>query len=315
MTHDAQAVERAAYEASGFVIRHMLDRAGITARRVVASGGGTHVTAWMQGVADATGLPVDTVAVAEGSALGAAYIARWTAGLESSLDGAQRWARVGRGWSPMRGGRRRPRSAMRGFLALQPRQLTIPTPPAARLGVAAVLCHAGARRWQPVTRPKSHEPALNERRVAVRATTGCFPSRPSSMPSRRGCTRPRTPGWHRSTPCGLRTARPTSSSVWCAPSSSATPRGATPRHAGGRGGCHLGGDRRQHRLDPARLRAPAGGRSTSLGSPGLGTGLVSGRRPRKAPPPRRPDRRTSLRVRRYGTFGACGLSPRRPDNT
>ncbi|HEY5026510.1 MAG TPA: FGGY-family carbohydrate kinase [Acidimicrobiales bacterium] len=100
LTHDAGAVERAAYEASGFVIRHMLDRAGITARRIVASGGGTHVVPWMQGVADACGLPVDTVGVAEGSALGAAYIARWTAGLESSLDGAQRWARVGRRVEP-----------------------------------------------------------------------------------------------------------------------------------------------------------------------------------------------------------------------
>ena len=100
MTHDAEAVERAAFEASGFVIRHMLDRAGIKARRIVASGGGTHVVPWMQGVADASGLPVDTVGVAEGSALGAAYIARWTAGLESSLDGAQRWARVGRRIEP-----------------------------------------------------------------------------------------------------------------------------------------------------------------------------------------------------------------------
>jgi xylulokinase len=100
MTHGPEAVERAAFEASGFVIRHMLDRAGITARRIVASGGGTHVVPWMQGVADASGLPVDTVGVAEGSALGAAYIARWTAGLESSLDGAQRWARVGRRIEP-----------------------------------------------------------------------------------------------------------------------------------------------------------------------------------------------------------------------
>ena len=57
MTHDAAAVERAAYEASGFVIRHMLDRAGITARRIVASGGGTHVVPWMQGVADAAACP------------------------------------------------------------------------------------------------------------------------------------------------------------------------------------------------------------------------------------------------------------------
>jgi xylulokinase len=100
MTHDAEAVERAAFEASGFVVRHMLDRAGVSARRIVASGGGTHVLPWMQGVADASGLPVETVGVAEGSALGAAYIARWTAGLESSLDGAQRWARVGRRIEP-----------------------------------------------------------------------------------------------------------------------------------------------------------------------------------------------------------------------
>ena len=100
LTHDAGSVERAAYEASGFVIRHMLDRAGVVARRIVASGGGTHVLPWMQGVADANGLPVDTVGVPEGSALGAAYIARWTAGLESSLDGAQQWARVGRRIEP-----------------------------------------------------------------------------------------------------------------------------------------------------------------------------------------------------------------------
>jgi xylulokinase len=100
LTHDAEAVQRAAYEASGFVIRHMLERAGISARRIVASGGGTHVVSWMQGVADASGLPVDTVGVAEGSALGAAYIARWTAGLESSLDAAQQWARPGRRVEP-----------------------------------------------------------------------------------------------------------------------------------------------------------------------------------------------------------------------
>jgi len=95
MTHDAASIERAAYEASGFVVRHMLDRAGIAGRRIVASGGGTRVTPWMQAMADATGLPVDIVAVHEGAALGAAYIARMAAGLESSLDGARRWATVG----------------------------------------------------------------------------------------------------------------------------------------------------------------------------------------------------------------------------
>ena len=74
----------------------MLDRAGVKATRIVASGGGSRVTAWMAAVADATNLPVDAVAVPEGAALGAAYFARLAAGLESSLlDGA---ALAGPGW-------------------------------------------------------------------------------------------------------------------------------------------------------------------------------------------------------------------------
>ncbi len=95
ITHDATALERAAFEATGFVVRHMLDLGQIKARRIVASGGGTRVGAWMQALADAAGLPVDVVAVHEGSALGAAYMARLAAGLEQSFDGARRWARVG----------------------------------------------------------------------------------------------------------------------------------------------------------------------------------------------------------------------------
>ena len=100
ITHDAAAVRRAAYEASGFVVRAMLERAGITARRVVASGGGTRRLGAMEAVADATGLPVDVVGVPEGAALGAAYLARMAAGLETDLDGAQRWASVGRRVEP-----------------------------------------------------------------------------------------------------------------------------------------------------------------------------------------------------------------------
>jgi xylulokinase len=95
-----EALERAAYEASGFVVRRMLDRAGVKATRIVASGGGSRVTAWMAAVADATGLPVDAVAVPEGAALGAAYIARMAAGLETSLDDSARWSAVGRTIDP-----------------------------------------------------------------------------------------------------------------------------------------------------------------------------------------------------------------------
>ncbi len=96
----AEALERAAYEASGFVVRRMLDRSGVKATRIIASGGGSRVTAWMAAVADATNLPVDTVAVPEGAALGAAYFARMAAGLETSLDDSARWAGVGRRIEP-----------------------------------------------------------------------------------------------------------------------------------------------------------------------------------------------------------------------
>ena len=64
----AEALERAAFEASGFVIRRLLELAGVPCTRIIASGGGSRVTAWMAAVADATNLPVDTVAVHEGAA-------------------------------------------------------------------------------------------------------------------------------------------------------------------------------------------------------------------------------------------------------
>jgi len=95
IAHDSTAVERAAHEASGFVVRQMLELSGIGARRIVASGGGTRSVAWMQALADATGLPVDVLAVHEGAALGAAYLARMAAGLDATLIGARRWAHVG----------------------------------------------------------------------------------------------------------------------------------------------------------------------------------------------------------------------------
>jgi xylulokinase len=95
-----EALERAAFEASGFVVRRMLDRSGVKANRIVASGGGSRVTAWMAAVADATNLPVEAVAVPDGAALGAAYFARLAAGLETSLDHSVRWAAVGRRIEP-----------------------------------------------------------------------------------------------------------------------------------------------------------------------------------------------------------------------
>jgi xylulokinase len=94
------AVLRAAHEASGFVIRRIIERAGCDTRRIVATGGGSRSVPWMQAVADATGLPVDTVAVSEGAALGAAFLARMAAGLESAFDVADTWSAVGRRIEP-----------------------------------------------------------------------------------------------------------------------------------------------------------------------------------------------------------------------
>jgi xylulokinase len=101
--HEGRHVLRAAYEAAGFVVRHHVERAtdaGLAPRRIVATGGGTHVGPWMRALADCTGLPVDVAAVPEGAALGSAFMARCVAGLEKSTTAAARWARTDRTVEP-----------------------------------------------------------------------------------------------------------------------------------------------------------------------------------------------------------------------
>lgn len=87
--HDNAAVMAAAYDAAAMVVRHhldlarpALDSAGNPPARIVAAGGGTRSTPWMQALADVTGLPVDVSTHPEGAALGAAFEARVAAGLE-----------------------------------------------------------------------------------------------------------------------------------------------------------------------------------------------------------------------------------------
>jgi len=92
LTHGGAAVRRAGYEASGFVVRQLIELSGAPVARIVATGGGTRVRPWMQAIADATGLPVEVSAVPEGAALGAAFLARMAAGLETSAADAARWA-------------------------------------------------------------------------------------------------------------------------------------------------------------------------------------------------------------------------------
>ncbi len=94
--HEPAHLLRAAYEAAGFVVRHHLDlasEAGLAPTRIVATGGGSQVPHWMQALADCTGLPVEVAAVPEGAALGAAFLARGTAGSETDITAASRWAR------------------------------------------------------------------------------------------------------------------------------------------------------------------------------------------------------------------------------
>jgi sugar (pentulose or hexulose) kinase len=96
LSHDAASLRRAAYEASGFVVRQLIELSGASALRIVATGGGTRLQPWMQAIADATGRPVEVSAVAEGAALGAAFLARMAAGLETTIADAARWASTDR---------------------------------------------------------------------------------------------------------------------------------------------------------------------------------------------------------------------------
>ena len=92
--HTPAHVLMAAYEAAGFVVRHHIDLSGLPADRIVAVGGGTQSPAWIQALADTTGLAVDVAAEPYSAALGAAYHSRVTAGLEPDTSQARRWGRV-----------------------------------------------------------------------------------------------------------------------------------------------------------------------------------------------------------------------------
>jgi xylulokinase len=93
------ALLRAAYEASAFTARRLIQLSTAKVDRIVASGGGVHDPQWMQALADCTRLPVQCVAVPEGAALGAAWHARVVAGLDARAD-STRWVRFGQCYEP-----------------------------------------------------------------------------------------------------------------------------------------------------------------------------------------------------------------------
>jgi xylulokinase len=124
LTHDAASLRRAAYEASGFVVRQILELSGVPTGRIVAAGGGTRVRPWMQAIADATGRPVEVSAVAEGAALGSAFLARMAVDLESSIADAARWAATERIVEPDRAWAREMEGRYHRFLELAERPST-----------------------------------------------------------------------------------------------------------------------------------------------------------------------------------------------
>ena len=132
------------------------------------------MTAWMAAVADATNLPVDTVAVPEGAARGAAYFARMAAGLRPSLDDSERWAGVGRriepdpAWVRATGVRYEQFSELgTGRVASQP------------LGVKATLS-APLRSWRASALSAGHHSSRAKRWVSI----GVMSIRPSATSSR-----------------------------------------------------------------------------------------------------------------------------------
>jgi xylulokinase len=98
LSHGPRALRRAAFEATGFVVRYIVELAsasGTSPQRFVVSGGGTRNLPWLQAVADVLGAPVSPLVVPESAALGAAFLARMAIGEETSMDDAVRWARCG----------------------------------------------------------------------------------------------------------------------------------------------------------------------------------------------------------------------------
>ncbi len=95
LAHGPGALRRGALEATGFVVRHILELAsasGTRPGRALVSGGGVRNRAWLQALADVLGQPVVPAAASEGAARGAAFLARMALGLHTSLDDARRWA-------------------------------------------------------------------------------------------------------------------------------------------------------------------------------------------------------------------------------
>lgn len=95
LTHSRADIYRALLECVAYGIRHNLEAMTSSAQRlerVVAVGGGTKTSTWLQIVSDVTGLVQDVPEVTIGASYGDAYLAGIAAGV---VDADVRWERVG----------------------------------------------------------------------------------------------------------------------------------------------------------------------------------------------------------------------------
>jgi gluconokinase len=95
--HDLRHLVRALLEGVGFRFRSLLqvfDEVGLDVRQIVASGGFTKSSLWLQIMADLLGREIDLPAVGESSALAAAFWAALAAGCADSMEGIRKWVHI-----------------------------------------------------------------------------------------------------------------------------------------------------------------------------------------------------------------------------
>lgn len=89
--HGSSHLLRSVYEATAYGNRHILERLhtlGVPSERIVACGGGTRSSLWLQIIADVAGLPIHLPEVADATSLGTAMCAAVGAGAFTDLPAA-----------------------------------------------------------------------------------------------------------------------------------------------------------------------------------------------------------------------------------
>jgi xylulokinase len=96
LAHSRGHVYRALLEGVAYGVQHHLQlmrEAGVTPRRIVATGGGSRSRLWTQIVSDVTGLPQEVISPSN-AALGAAFLAGYAVGAFGEISDVRRWARA-----------------------------------------------------------------------------------------------------------------------------------------------------------------------------------------------------------------------------